>query len=83
MSTQCQPESVRGARGPAWTTGAIQATRAHATCGVDSVGGRLRDSPHKAVFCEQIVGATTRYKTGRSNSASDIETNTNQYWAIS
>ena len=33
-------------------------TRANATCEVDSVGGRLRDSSHKAVFCEQIVRTT-------------------------
>jgi hypothetical protein len=44
-------------------------------------GWGLREhSSHKAVFCEQIV-RTTRYNW--QNSASEIETNTNQYWAIS
>jgi hypothetical protein len=55
-------------------------TRANATCEVDSVGGRLRDSSHKAVFCEQIVRTT---RCNWQNSASEIDANTNpQYWAI-
>jgi hypothetical protein len=29
--------------------------RANATCGVDSVGGRLNGSSHKAVCCEQMT----------------------------
>jgi hypothetical protein len=44
-----------------------------------SVGGRLRDSSHKAVFCEQIVRTT---RCNWQNSASEIETNANRYWAI-
>jgi hypothetical protein len=48
-------------------------TRANATCEVDSVGGRLRGSSHKAVFCEQIVRTT---RCNWQNSASELETNT-------
>jgi hypothetical protein len=54
-------------------------TRTNATCEVDSVGGRLHDSSHKAVFCEQIVRTT---RCNWQNSASEIETNTKQYWYI-
>jgi hypothetical protein len=54
-------------------------TRANATCEVDSVGGRLRGSSHEAVFCEQVVRTTW---CNWQNSASEIETNTNRYWAI-